>query len=236
MTVIELGHADLVWEWSDGAAGVQVGPLDGWKRRAKVDPWPAYPHDAELVHAEVARMASVLPLPEPFAPTWYVLSHEPLERMNGWTDRMVDHWWEQGDQPSSARPWRPWIVLAGKRVPPHPAMTRYLVAHEYGHVVDYWLQRLAGMDPGQPDSDWDAAYAELRGVEVEATYHGPAWHRSIGELIACDFRILVAKTEREFWPHPGIARPEELPQVRRWWREQLRRVADERRQREAAAA
>lgn len=224
MNVIELGHDGLVWEWSDGSAGVRVGAPETWQRRHKVDPWPCYPHDADLVRAEVERIGQVFPLPEPFAPRWFVLSHEPLERMNGWTDRIVDHWWEQGEEPDSARPWQSWIVLAGKRVPPHPAMTRYLVAHEYGHVVDYWLQRLAGLDPGKDDREWDAEYAKLRGVEVEEVYHGPAWHRSIGELIACDFRLLVAKVEPEFWPHPGIPRPEHLPKVRRWWRDRIRRA------------
>ena len=225
MSVALITHEQLHWEWSDGSAGVYVGPPERWQRRSKVDPWPAYPHDVELVAAEVDRIGHVFPLPEPYAPSWFVLSHEVLERMNGWTDRMVDHWWEKGEQPDWARPWWSWIVLSGKRTPPHPAMTRYLVAHEYGHVVDYWLQRLAGMDPGQSDDEWDAAYAKVRGIEPEEAYGGTTWHRSIGELIADDFRLLVAGVELEYWPHPGIERPEQLEGVRDWWRDQCAKAA-----------
>ena len=38
------------------------------------------------------------------------------------------------------------ICLAGKRIPPHPAMTRYLMGHEYGHGVFYHLARLRGFE------------------------------------------------------------------------------------------
>src|SRR5215213_6319894 len=35
---------------------------------------------------------------------------------------------------------------------------------------------------------------------------GGTWHSRPQEIFACDFRILVAGFELEFWPHPGIPR------------------------------
>jgi hypothetical protein len=118
------------------------------------------------------------------------------------------------------------IFLCGKRVPPHPAVTRYLVAHEYGHNVEYMLNIARGAQ-----SAWDEAlsieYAQVRGLPDSTLHHGDGgnWHDSIHEIIACDFRILVCETEVEFWPHAGIARPEHVPALAAWWAE-ARQAAD----------
>jgi hypothetical protein len=61
-------------------------------------------------------------------------------------------------------------------------------------------------------------YARLRGIaKPQHEAAAGCWHSAIGEVFACDFRILVAKTEVEFWPHPGIERPEGIRAVRDWW-------------------
>jgi hypothetical protein len=50
-------------------------------------------------------------------------------------------------------------------------------------------------------------YAQLRGCDPATPYGGGTWHKSPGELLANDFRILVAGVEPEFWPHPGSPTP-----------------------------
>ncbi len=69
----------------------------------------------------------------------------------------------------------------------------------------------------------DREYAQLRGLPVDerALYGGGRWHAAIGELFANDFRILVARAELEFWPHPGFPRPETLPVVVEFWEQAI---------------
>jgi len=95
-------------------------------------------------------------------------------------------------------------------------MTRYLVAHEYGHCVDYWMNFKRG-SKDEVVTDFDREYAALRGVEANSDYGALKWHRNIGELIANDFRICVCNVEPEFWPHPGFAHPHDLPHVNEFW-------------------
>jgi hypothetical protein len=64
---------------------------------------------------------------------------------------------------------------------------------------------------------------------------GGTWHDSACEILACDFRILVTGMEAEFWPHPGIPRPEMVPALRDWWDAALARLADARAARLSAA-
>lgn len=182
-----------------------------------VDPTPCYPHDVELVRAEARRVACCFPIG--FATNVTVSLWEEPNRTNGWAST-VDEW--GGDE--KPRPWEGMIFLAGKRIPPHPAMTRYLVAHEYGHIVNYWLSHV--LHASEHMSALYDEYAELRGHHDRPTNYGPGqWHLGVGELIANDFRILVARSELEFWPHPGIERPEQLPKVREFWRQMLRHAA-----------
>ena len=51
--------------------------------------------------------------------------------------------------------------------------------------------------------------------------YGGGWHATVSELFANDFRILVAKSEVEFWPHPGFLRPEELVKVVDFWKREV---------------
>jgi hypothetical protein len=150
-----------------------------------------------------------------------VLHRECTSRTNGWAE--VDHRYYDDDcaKPCCADKTVKWdgiIVLAGKRIPPHPAMTRYLVAHEYGHHVEYELLHRRGLDPG--DSVVRDEYARMRGCP-DVNYGGGTWHKSPGELLANDFRIVVAGVEPEFWPHPGFTHPLEDALVQRWWAENL---------------
>lgn len=191
MKVIEANN--LIWDFAGEYPKIYTG-----RTSTPVDPFPAYAHDKELVEFWAAKVFNSLPIKVP--PTIYLLSHEARSRTNGWAQR----WWNND----------PTIVMSAKRVPIHPAMTRYLVAHEYGHHVDYALGDIRGYDENSDGMRLE--YQAIRGGELD--YSGGIWHKNVGELFANDFRILVAGVEAEFWPHPGFPHPLEAPpRLRKWW-------------------
>ncbi|MGI5155813.1 hypothetical protein [Microbispora sp. CA-102843] len=186
------------------------------------DPFPAYAHDVGLVAAEAARVSALCP------PLWdinlYVADREETGRSNGHSNVHEDGHYEGDDWVKD--PPIGLIVLSGKRIPPHPAMTRHLVAHEYGHHVQWMLNQVGGARHLHDDHGHMTEYAELRGLPEDAVHHGTGgrWHDSVREVFACDFRILVCETEREFWPHPGIPRPEDVPGLVDWWADAVKRI------------
>lgn len=180
--------------------------------RTVFDPVPAYPHDLDVASATLAAVADAVP------PLWdvtlYLADREDVCRSNGHAELTAD----RGDGDTDDRKFHGAIVLSGKRVMPHPAMTRYLVGHEYGHQVQYMIDHARG--ESQPQSDAVLReYAPLRGLPD--IHYGSAgrWHDSAGEVFACDFRLLVCDIEPEFWPHPGVERPGAA--VRDWWSKAL---------------
>jgi hypothetical protein len=105
--------------------------------------------------------------------------------------------------------------LFGKRTPIHPATTRALVAHEYGHAVDRAIasKRFSG---SQPTTKLREEYAAIRKLP-KRDYYGPGtWHEMPAELVANDFRWLVMGIEREFWPH-NVPTPDQVPEIVDWW-------------------
>lgn len=205
MTVVDLSGG-IVWPFR-GEPHVRVPG----GQQITVDPFPGYAHDRALVEECFEAVQRAFPIAHP--PMVYLLDREPPARTNGWAepdseyDRDAERW-----HPSPGR-----IVLAGKRIPLHPAMTRYLVAHEYGHHVEWEL----AWRRTKPEIEYDALraeYLDLRGLDPDHLHAtGGTWHKSVVDVFADDFRVLVARAEREFWPHPGIARPETCPAVLEWW-------------------
>lgn len=193
-----LGDSDLRWCFdSDGKPSYLLDTAN-YKSTEYVDPFPCYSHNRELVEKEVEHVETTIPLK--FKPRWFILSHEGYSRTNG---HAVDHQNWETKEPA------PYIVLVGKRICIHPAMTRYLIAHEYGHVVDYVLQHTMKID----SSEFRKVYAEFRGVE-ESAYGARLWHKSVGEIIANDIRIAVLNREVEFWQHDC---PKPDSRVTDWW-------------------
>lgn len=205
--IVSFAADQLEWPFR-GEPHIRLQPRDekAYGSQVQVDPFPCYSHDAGLVK-EIAGICETQ-FPMGFDPTYYILPFEDLSRTNAYSSR---HSIYKGDPPY---PYEPYMSLSGKRIPLHPAMTRYLVAHEYGHLADYWITYKLGFDESSDEFRKD--YAARRGITASFAYGGHRWHTSIGEIIANDFRILVCNVETEFWPHPGIARPEESA-IRAFW-------------------
>lgn len=216
---------EIVWGFRDqGGTAAFMYPKSDHSRYGSgigVDPFPGYSHDLDVVRETLDRVSELFPLPEPFAPMVFVLTHETLSRTNAQAGQDFDYDWKRpdddpNDDEETQRPWRGTIVLQGKRIPPHPAMTRYLVGHEYGHIVEDWLIR--GRRERIQSQELLHEYADRRGLrpsEFVMGASGGTWHRAIQEIFACDFRIVRCGLEEEFWPHPGIERPPAA--VVEWW-------------------
>lgn len=184
-----------------------------YRGMATFDPFPAYPHDAGVV-AEAVRNVE-----KRFQPLWnvdlYIADREEVGRSNGFSYLREDGHYEGNewvqDDPVGL------IVLSGKRVPPHPAVTRYLVAHEYGHNVEWMLNKARGAKHAT-DQTLLTEYAKMRGLpEPIHEGSGGRWHDSAREVFACDFRIVVCDVEADYWPHPGIPHPSEVTALANWW-------------------
>lgn len=233
MEVKLLTNDDLIWPLGqqDSSPRYEIG-CGTHLRSHRVDPYPCYSHDLGLVKDLVAECEDAFPLNTTKAEV-YVFSHEDAERVNGvtfnesiydGTPRMVPC--KCGcDRKVELYPLATFVALSGKRTPMHPAMTRYLVAHEFGHMVWHHVCRMLDY----PDSDEKKlyeVYMNLRGVkDYIQRYKGAKWHLNPGEIVANDFRIIFTNREREFWPHPGIPYPEETP-IMEWWREIHEKAVD----------
>jgi hypothetical protein len=177
-----------------------------------VDPFVSYAHDAALTEKEIEYVESRIKLP--FPPDYFVLPFDSTSHTNGWADGNSTYIGGQDEKGEYKTEPRPFIVLAGKRIPLHPAMTRYLVAHEYGHIVHANLAHSMGIKY----DEFKEVYAGMRGIECIKEYGGGKCHLNIGEIIANDVRIGLLEKETEFWPHV-VERPGE--KVVSWWREQI---------------
>lgn len=212
--------AESEWQFRDNA------PAWKWRDYRKMstfDPFPAYPHNLDDVIGAAGYVQGC------FTPRWnvelYVADREETGRSNGFSychegGRYVGDEWTR-DVPTGL------IVLSGKRIPPHPAVTRYLVAHEYGHHVQWMIAHFKGASSVH-DESWMDEYTSLRGLGPEHRHHGSGgrWHDGLDEIFACDFRILICDVEPGYWPHSGIAYPTTVPGLNDWWQEVTAEMCD----------
>jgi hypothetical protein len=205
--VVSIEH--LNWPFSsDGKPSFYI--QDGtYKRSEVVDPFPGYAHSAETVIGLTDMINDRIQLDG--LTDIYLPAYETPERVNGWASAQSWYNNEQGKDAFGA-----YIVLSGKRIPIHPAMTRYLIAHEFGHVVQYWIEKR------HSTKNLVTAYIkDLRPAKDEAKpayYGGRTWHLTGGEVFANDFRIAVCQAESEFWPHTNRDHPTEAPRVLLFWK------------------
>jgi hypothetical protein len=213
--VIDLAPEKVVFPFGE-APYVKIGK-SRYGHQIKVDPTPAYRHDRDLALQTLTRVAHLFPIEWPV--NFWLLPAESVSRTNGTTHVDAEYDYDgpkdaEGNYPGSVSGN---IYLSAKPIPIHPAMTRYLVPHEYGHVVEEWLNKQR--ENGKlHDNALIKEYAELRGMTTPDAYGAGLWHCTPGEVFANDFRLLVCGMEWEFWPHPGVARPETVPAVVEWWR------------------
>lgn len=216
ITVHEIAvMTDSTWHFRDQVALPHWQPSGGSPGAGVFDPFSAYPHDLDVVREAVEHTVRCCP------PIWqvdlYVTDREEIGRSNGYST-VCDSGHYEGDEYVKDTPTGV-IVLSGKRVPPHPAVTRYLVAHEYGHNVEYMLSAACG---GRPRDDAVITeYAALRGLPDVHHGSGGRWHDAASEVFACDFRLVVCGVEPEFWPHPGIPQPDNRVGLAAWWADAL---------------
>jgi len=204
--------SDVIHDFDDRGLYYRCRHAAGIGRQIYIDPAPCYPHDHARALEEFERLRVIAPLPFPLA--LFLLSHETTGRTNG--TFYDDYAYALDEIEMGGKKICPplgFIVLSAKRIPIHPAMTRYLVSHEYGHAVAYHLARRAGISIEK----FKQQYIDECRPDAGLTYGCGKWHAHVGELIANDFRILVAERESEFWPHPGFARPESVLAVIGFW-------------------
>jgi hypothetical protein len=205
--VIELTRDDIHWPFDEPP---YIKTLGGrWGRREKVDPFPCYTHDVSRVRELAARVHELWPVP--LRVLIHVIPFESLGRTNGWASVECDDYSADPDKKTFTAT----IVFSGKRIPIHPSLTEYLVAQEYSHVIEDAIALSRGGKIGTREilPEYEAA----RGLTDCHDYGGMKWHAHSGEVFACDCRILMFGIQRDFWPHPGIKRPEECGTIVDWW-------------------
>lgn len=201
-----------------------------------IQPFPCYAHNKEVLQETIELLETYFRIPKPFAPDWFVLEYDGISQVNGSTNRRFDYYSPRADKlknkrdarkergeepiPEEMTEWNSFIILYGKRTPIHPAMTRFVAAHEYGHAVDYYIERMMNLEPEK--NLLDAEYAEVRGIKNDQNYGGARWDTNIGEIIADDFRIMVADMQVEHWPHRG-RKPWQIPELHDWWDDKVKR-------------
>jgi hypothetical protein len=213
--IIKLGADSLMWEMGtqDSTAGYQI-MVGNYLRTMKVDPYPAYMADIDVVKPVLEMCEQAFPLPKSET-RLYLLGREDVSRFNGVTYHDNNWKLEKETTPCACKvkdckgtnesyPLALTIALSGKRIPIHPAMLRYLVSHEYGHMAFYYAARWLGYHSYSLEETLQDEYMKIRGVrknKYTSKYKGGEWHIHPGEIIANDFRVIFTGQEREFWPH-----------------------------------
>lgn len=201
---------DAEWTFDDNPPKINFKRT--WHGYSKVDPTPAYGPDPVIVSQLAYQVETLLPVA--FPPSWHLLPFEAVGRTNGFAQWQEDY---RARDDRDGKRYETYIGLSGKRIPIMPSMLRYLVAHEYGHVVWYHVCGRQGHHYYSDEGDQlEAEYARLRGIEHVKEYGPGRWHQNTGEIIANDIRILLFGAEPEFWPHE-CAHPKEVEGLADYW-------------------
>lgn len=206
--IIKFNHSDLKWSFDDTNKPFISLPTKKWAHSEYVDPFPCYSHDEKLVTKMVEHCEGIVNLR--FKPQYFIMPFEGYSRTNGYACANEDY---QSDKEAEKK-LNPYIVLYGKRIYPHPAMTRYLVSHELGHILEYTLHAILK----QESEDFQKEYAKVRGIEYNKKYGALNHHTNIAEIIANDIRVGLFCVEPEFWVH-DMELPTSNQKVMDFWKE-----------------
>lgn len=193
----------------------------GYGSSAKVDPFPCAAHNPKIMRQHVKETTAKFPIPAPVY--WVVMPFEAESRTNAWASSGDIY---KNDHPKAYNKYgiEGYITFSGKRTIVHPAMTKYLVAHEYGHIVDYYISA-RGRQAGEKDHYWfRKAYAKMRGIKYNDSYGGGKRKDSIAEVIADDFRIAVAGVDTDFYVHT-CTHPLKSAKVKKFWAGMIKKYA-----------
>jgi hypothetical protein len=204
--IIKFSHSDLLWSFGSKNPYIMLPTLP-YHHTEYVDPFPCYSHDLDYITKIAASCEETINLK--FKPQYFIMPFESESRTNAYACENKDY-----PEKDSEAKLNPYIVFHGKRICIHPAMSRYLVAHELGHIIHYNLEAIMKVD----NDDFKKEYASLRGVDFHKKYGGLNWHNSISEIIANDIRILLFGNELEFWQHE-VCFPTKSPKVVDFWKE-----------------
>lgn len=187
-------NSDIFWGFSDETQIIIKTDNSYYPHYVKIDPFPCYYNDLKLVETVSMVMNEWFPIK--FKTKIAVLSNEFISRVNGEATKLSVY------KDDKLEGFDPIVILSGKRIPIHPALTRYLVSHEFGHIIDYYITYLMNLEEKQEENleSFRNKYAKFRGVDNKEDYSSQNWVSNIGEIIANDCRIW-AGIETEFWPH-----------------------------------
>jgi len=207
---------ESVWSFNGGLPQWRH-PKYSYQLSATFHPFPGYPHDISVVRETAKLVQELCP------PIWDVEMYVADWEETGYTNAFST----VKDAYRDEEPTVGFVMFSGKRIPPHPGMTRHLVGHEYGHNVAYMLSKVWG-DKNVHDQPWMKAYAKMRGLPKSSNHHGSGgnWHSSVREIFATDFRFAVCGLEKEYWPHLGVPKPDRVPAVADWWAKTLRELRE----------
>jgi hypothetical protein len=232
--VAEIGYSDIRWSYdSDPTVQPRKHFGNGLSHNTKVAPMPAYAHDVAQVRELLEECHEQAPLCAPV--TVSVLHLLDARNTNGWAQQQWEYYScyspakcecdviADGEKKRS-RNWDGVIVLSGRTTEIHPAIARYVVAHEYGHIVEDALALIRHDDGKSADAGRAVLreWAKVRRIPDEAfdLPYGPTTHHLIpSEVFANDFRFMLG-FETEWWPHHDVVPPlgsRGTARAQRWW-------------------
>lgn len=217
--IIQLKPSDLTWKSHAEHPFFDVkNVLTSYYHTIYVDPFPCASHNVDFIKKKVTMVESIFPIAAPIK--YVLLPNELKERVNAMAyQEYVD------DKYKKKYKFEGTIALSGKRTIIHPAMSNYLIAHEYGHMVDYWInQSMNQEEKSENASLFRKRYAAFRGIDFNQKLTGYGWKNNIAEVIADDFRIVMAKTDVDFFPHQ-CGNPAKNKKVTQYWQKLKQKYA-----------
>jgi hypothetical protein len=221
--IVQFKNSDLTFTYNNDCYLKCQPIIDQYSHNEKVDPWgPCYTHDFEIASKMLAKCIKLAPLCQ-IPVSLFISCFESVSRSNGcaweefayYNDEAKENWKGPGDTPFEGM-----IFLSGKRTEIHPAVTRYVIPHEYGHIVENSLYKIRYPDSNDGEKQLEEEYAKMRGLDNALSYSAGNHHKMPGEVMANDFRTYVIESETEFWPHE-VKPPWKLKRVQRWWDEAI---------------